>query len=372
MEEDNGPELRSPKAGRGRSRTQCKHCNESFSTNSTSYKRHIETHFQEGSLRFEAPWSPKKRKIAEHDPVEPTVQEWDTARQKKANILLANLIYNHCLPFALVDAPEFIEFVSYLSDGQFKPTTRQTLAVPTLEKIYQNTKAEVEAKLIAEKVVTLGCDGSSDGCQDPITHIIAITSDYTPFLLQEVLHNEEAHTSDLILEEIDGVVSSLSKIGVKVRGIISYNEQKMLSVRQQFAADATEILDQVVSCPGDPPHALQLVVKDIKSLPDFEKICADSNFLQNKIKNTRCKQFLKNQLGLDDDGRLGVAMGCITRWSSDLVQFQKQWKSDLQLLMRRDSYICLYGHDIYCDLCALLGKPPTSRRNYPAYSMCYY
>lgn len=50
-----------------------------------------------------------------------------------------------------------------------------------------------------------------------------------------------------------------------MRGIITDNEPKMVNVRQQFKADYNKPEEGiVVSCPGDPPHALQLVVKVLK------------------------------------------------------------------------------------------------------------
>jgi hypothetical protein len=47
-----------------------------------------------------------------------------------------------------------------------------------------------------------------------------------------------------------------------VRGLISDNEPKMVNIREQFKADYNKPEEKsIVSCPGDPPHALQLVVK---------------------------------------------------------------------------------------------------------------
>jgi len=45
-----------------------------------------------------------------------------------------------------------------------------------------------------------------------------------------------------------------------VNGLISDNENKMKNVREQFKADYSKP-NHVVSCPGDAPHGLNLVVK---------------------------------------------------------------------------------------------------------------
>jgi hypothetical protein len=44
----------------------------------------------------------------------------------------------------------------------------------------------------------------------------------------------------------------------------------MVSVREQFKADYNNPEEgYIVSCPGDPPHALQLIVKVILVLSDL-------------------------------------------------------------------------------------------------------
>jgi hypothetical protein len=60
-----------------------------------------------------------------------------------------------------------------------------------------------------------------------------------------------------------------------------------------------------VACPGDPPHARQLVLKDILELPRFAKIIVKAKYISKTFKNTRCKQFLKLHKDLDVDKRCG-------------------------------------------------------------------
>jgi hypothetical protein len=75
--------------------------------------------------------------------------------------------------------------------------------------------------------------------------------------------------------------------------------------------------------------------KDILGHPYFKSTDASSRLLQDKLKNSRCKQFLKSELDLTEDARLGINLGCTTRWSSSLVQYQKQlqWKPDLEAML---------------------------------------
>jgi hypothetical protein len=58
---------------------------------------------------------------------------------------------------------------------------------------YANTKTEMIAELQKQKECTLFIDGSADGCQDPITHIVAAVANKPPFFIKEIPHLHEPH-----------------------------------------------------------------------------------------------------------------------------------------------------------------------------------
>jgi hypothetical protein len=79
----------------------------------------------------------------------------------------------------------------------------------------------------------------------------------------------------------------------------------MLKVRRDFYNQEKEKGNHV-SCPGDPPHAVQLIIKQILDLPLFQKVVVNAQSIGKAFKNTRCKQFLKVQMGLDENSRFGI------------------------------------------------------------------
>jgi len=76
----------------------------------------------------------------------------------------------------------------------------------------------------------------------------------------------------------------------------------------------------LMSNKGDPPHAAQKVFQDIVEHGSFATVSADATFIADKFKNTRLKQFLKEELEISD-GRWSSNMPVITRWGSHLKMY---------------------------------------------------
>lgn len=87
--------------------------------------------------------------------------------------------------------------------------------------------------------------------------------------------------------------------------------------------------------PGDPPHALQLVVGYILEHPQLAPWVTKATTVAKAFKNTKCLQFLKIAAELDDDARLGMGIGGTMRWGSHLRMFQKllNLKTPIQQVM---------------------------------------
>jgi hypothetical protein len=101
--------------------------------------------------------------------------------------------------------------LSFVAPG-FQLASRKAIGGTLLNSSYERTLSQVNKTLQAERVVTLGCDGSSDGCQDPITHVVALTRNCPPFLLREVIHLEEEHSAHNITLELDKDVAELEQV----------------------------------------------------------------------------------------------------------------------------------------------------------------
>jgi len=92
--------------------------------------------------------------------------------------------------------------------------------------------------------------------------------------LKEIAHLTEPHTSENILKVLLDCEKELPS-GVTTCGAITDNEPKMRKVRELYEQHH-RVSGNFISCPGDPPHALQLVARDTLSLPAFQNVVSTS------------------------------------------------------------------------------------------------
>jgi len=124
------------------------------------------------------------------------------------------------------------------------------------------------------------------------------------------------------METITECAVKLEEINTRISGLINDNENKSMLLRQKFNDKYKNV---VVHTPGDPPHAAQKVVQDIIESNTFKPTNTKATFLADKFKNTRLKQFLKQELDIED-GRVSTNMPVITRWGSHLKMYQTLMK----------------------------------------------
>jgi len=131
------------------------------------------------------------------------------------------------------------------------------------------------------------------------------------------------------METISECAVKLEASNTTISGLINDNENKSLLLRQKFHE---KFRPKVVHTPGnnytlyfnsqgDPPHAAQKIFQDIVEIDQYKTINTKATFVADKFKNTRLKQFLKQELDLDNY-RVSMNMPVITRWGSHLKMYQ--------------------------------------------------
>jgi len=139
------------------------------------------------------------------------------------------------------------------------------------------------------------------------------------------------------MEIVDCCVEELKQVGATSEGIMNDNENKSKSLRELFRGKYDSPQHPVFT-PGDPPHALQCVFKDIvcgipipsdpsriSGIIRYVNTNKQCTIVADKFKNTRLKMFLKDELGLED-GRISINMPVITRWGTHLKMYQSVLK----------------------------------------------
>ena len=106
----------------------------------------------------------------------------------------------------------------------------------------------VEQILRALKSVTIGLDGSSDGCGNPIEHVMAMKGEHQ-FLLEEIhMHSKQKNAINL-LTELKGFKKYLEEeLDCGINGFNRDNESKMRLCGEKF------LEEEKVSDIGCGPH----------------------------------------------------------------------------------------------------------------------
>lgn len=276
--------------------------------------------------------SPRVLHVPDEEASNDAKRPWTREDNEQSRVLLSQCLYSSDLPFQFTESPSFQKFCASLNPD-FVPPTRQSMGEGYLKKEHDRLE-ETILKRLKNTQVTLVPDGSTDGCQEPITHIMALDYDNLPFLLKVINHGTEEHTSEHLVTHIVECIRWLEERQIGVKGIISDNESKMRKFRQILREkyQAGEIVSQMraypfFAIPGDPPHGLQLILKDIFKDPTVALFLTNAQFISEKFKNTRLRSFLKEKLSNDKivtpKQRVGHSLGVITRWGSHLNMLQK-------------------------------------------------
>jgi len=77
-----------------------------------------------------------------------------------------------------------------------------------VDQEYYRLQALIAVHLHGEQV-TLVPDGSTDGCQESITHIMAVDSHNIPSLCKVIIHTTEEHTAQNLVAEVVEIVSHM-------------------------------------------------------------------------------------------------------------------------------------------------------------------
>jgi hypothetical protein len=145
-------------------------------------------------------------------------------------------MFSNALAFRLVKDPDFVEFLQYINPS-FKIPTRQAISDKYLSAEEARLQNKVKKHLQQQGSVVLVPDGSSDSCQEPITHIVVVPPDQNPCLYQVINHHTDKHTAENITTNLKAIMTTLHSNNITTQGILSDTENKMKSVHSLLKND---------------------------------------------------------------------------------------------------------------------------------------
>jgi len=123
---------------------------------------------------------------------------------------------------------------------------------------------------------TLAVDGAEDGGKENVVHVMALTP--KPHFLGAVRFGSRKQSHQNIVEQLKQYHERLKALGVKIKGIVTDNENKMKLMRTLHA-------EKFGGCaPGCGPHAGNLVSGDLFKKDNIKKILGYAKIVANGIK----------------------------------------------------------------------------------------
>jgi len=231
------------------------------------------------------------------------------------------------LPFSIVDNEYLKDFCQYLRPG-FSLPSRNDIATKYIDNEYEMTKQRTIGLIQTAGQCTLSIDGSDDQCRDAVSNVLALCPH--PYLLGSIRFENEKQNPDTIMIELGKFKQELDDLKMNVNGLITYNENKMKSLQTKFI----EKYGQSMAIPGCSSHALNLVSKDILHHNSVEPTVKMAINIQNELRNTRLRFYLKDFSDISDNKRFGVHCIADTRWNSycNVFRWQLEHKQLLQQL----------------------------------------
>jgi len=119
-------------------------------------------------------------------------------------------------------------------------------------------------------------DGAEDGGKESVMHVMALTP--KPHFLGSIRFGSRKQTHKAIVDELDKFHQKLKSIDVKVKGIVTDNENKMKLVRNLH-------VEKYGGCaPGCGPHAGNLVSGDLFKIESIKQVLTQAKVIAGAIK----------------------------------------------------------------------------------------
>jgi hypothetical protein len=251
------------------------------------------------------------------DPTQTTLKSSfiTTERKKALDKLAAMAVYADARPFTLYECPAMKAFLFQLEPA-YKPPSAHALANGLLNDIYTETKDQVDTELRASTEWNIVFDESEDIRHHRIINLcICVASGaffYGEFVLGAVSASAE-FLRDWLLEKLREATQDNFSI---INSIATDTCPTMFKIYDLLqASDKTR---HAIYVPCD-SHGLQLLIKDLLELPEFEPAMKAANRIVGYFNRATKQYAFLHEQQLKEYGRQkALILSGITRWGTQL------------------------------------------------------
>ena len=151
------------------------------------------------------------------------------SKQKEIDILIAKFIIGTNSPFLHAENQNFRRLVEGLRPGTKIPT-RQLIAGPLLDKVFEEEKGKVE-KLVKNQLGTLALDGWSTRVLPPVVGV-AVTVNGNTYLFDTLDTSGQSHTTEYLVDVFKSQVKVEEDWGVSICSVVTDNASNMAGMRR--------------------------------------------------------------------------------------------------------------------------------------------
>ena len=248
--------------------------------------------------------------------------------QTNSNKLLLDLLVKNCLPFQVVDSPQFKAFCKSLNSG-FRVPSRQHMSGKVLTKVFNQHKEDISKKLSEAMYASIAFDGWTNVCQNKVVNVVALIPEPI-LLLSRRITDDEKLDNEKYQNIIEKVITD-HHLEEKLVQIISDGEAAAKKARNNTVSPLHGRYKKAESsyCKS---HGLNLLIREMMNI---KSVKVKANFLVkllHKLKYSHSARIIASQTARRLEVEFpAVKLPPITRWSYWTITMQ--YAFDIRLIL---------------------------------------
>lgn len=258
-----------------------------------------------------------------------SVHKCGPAEQQRLDKLAGMAIFAGGLPFSTFDKwvkPDMWKFIHGLNTA-YKIPERHRIAKELLPQCYSQTNAEVKELLGDVQFLNFVCDESEDKARRRITNLLVNTSQQEAFFLRNFHTKDQNQTASflaslIIPEIVDACNNDLSRFNSLATDTCAVMRAMhgIMEHDPQFSHVFFVLCDS---------HGIQLLVKRILELPQYEKLVKNAQVVVAGFAHSRLQLGIlrEHQQALYQGKIMALILSVITRWGTQYGLFRSLLRS---------------------------------------------
>lgn len=282
------------------------------------------------------------------------------AQKEELDRALAAAINHNCLPFNLLDKPEWAHFFKLLRPC-YKPPSPLKFGTTFLDLDYDTTMKEMRERVIANGGGVVSLDGATNVISRGVSNFMVHNP--LPWFIQYLPTNLQRQTAEVVADQVEDTVAQLvdwiKDDSCSFWAVMTDSCNAMRNTRRKLKAR------KLFRCEfGCCTHCVNNFVLDVLKLIRFKLLVKRAVLVSKTIKNTHLIRKLFDVLCREKLGReLTMVLYSSSRWSSCNFMFRRLNRTKtvirmlpLTLLHEREERAIAEDYELPAEFAAIINK----------------